>query len=68
MIQHWTGRDVIRILAVSLLVIRLAFRRLDVSVELCLDLWRHRPPIVVSIDQVQSRWRLRDRVDLMFPF
>lgn len=68
MIQHWTGLDVIRILTVSFIVARLACRRLDVSAELCLDLWRHRPPIVVSIDQAQLGWRLRDRIDLMFPF
>ncbi len=58
----------IRLLTVSFLVARLASRRLDISAQLCLDLWRHRPPIVMSLDEVRFASSLRTRIDLMFPF
>lgn len=58
----------IRIVTVSLLLTRLAFRPLQVSSELCLGVWRHRPAIVLSVDRIEVRDRLRKRIDRVFPF
>ena len=68
MIQQRMELDLIRILTVSYLVARLACRRLDVSAEFCLQRWRNRPPIVVTMDRVVPDGSLRERIDTLFPF
>ena len=59
----------IRFLVGLFLMARVLFQRLDVNLEICLQLWRSQTPIVEVMHRVpESRKQaLIARLDLMFP-
>ncbi len=56
-----------RMLAATALVFGLASRRLEITHDYCLNLWRSRPAIVVVLEE-PSHTSLAGRIDAMFPF
>lgn len=59
----------IKFLATTFLMVRLACRRLEVDWELCLAAWRNRPVIEVFLEAPATRRQaLVERIDATFPF
>ena len=59
----------VKLLGGAFLMARIACHRLDISWDLCFQLWRNRPIVEVVLEsRAQRRQRFIERLNLIYPF